>query len=172
MEGKEHGIILLNKLQPPDMKAKTLRRRRLLNMIARNLDKKVTLLCAGAGYGKTTLLSHFFTGENLPFVYYHLEKTDAEPAVFFSYLIAGMKRLIPAFGEKVEGLRHLYNSPQHYLEIIVGTFINEIVENVREDVYIVLEDYHALHPSGQVDRILDYLFNHITYIRITSNKSK
>ncbi len=161
MEGKEHGIILLNKLQPPEIKTKTLRRTRLLNMIARNLDKKVTLLCAGAGYGKTTLLSHFFFGENLPFVYYHLEKTDAEPAVFFSYLVAGIKRLIPAFGEKVEGLRHLFNSPQHYLEIIVGTFINEIIENVHEDVYIILEDYHALHPATQVDKILGYLFNHM-----------
>ena len=51
MEGKEHGIILLNKLQPPEIKTKTLRRTRLLRIIARNLDKKVTLLCAGAGYG-------------------------------------------------------------------------------------------------------------------------
>ncbi|MCK4941881.1 hypothetical protein KAS45_07265, partial [candidate division WOR-3 bacterium] len=161
MEGKEHGIILLNKLQPPEIKSKTLRRRRLLNVIARNLDKKVTLLCAGAGYGKTTLLSHFFTGEKVPFMYYHLEKTDAEPAVFFSYLIAGIRRLVPVFGEKVEGLWHLFNHPQRYLEIIVGTFINEIVENIHDDIYVVLEDYHALHPSGQVDKILDYLFSHM-----------
>jgi len=161
MEGKGLGIILLNKLQLPEIRTKTLRRQRLLNLISKNLDKKVLFLCAGAGYGKTTLLSHFFTANKIPVVYYHLEKTDAEPVVFFSYLIAGIRRLVPSFGHKVEGLRQLFNHPQRYLEIIAGTFLNEVVENITDDVYIILEDYHALHPSGSLDKIIDYLINHM-----------
>jgi LuxR family maltose regulon positive regulatory protein len=161
MEGKEPGIILLNKLQLPEIKTKTLKRRRLLNCIAKNLNKKVILLCAGAGYGKTTLLSHFFSENNIPVAYYHLEKTDAEPVVFFSYLVAGISRLNPRFGSKFERLHHLFNDPQRYLEIIAGTFLNEIIENIREDIYVVLEDYHALHPSGPIDRIIDYIFKHM-----------
>jgi LuxR family maltose regulon positive regulatory protein len=159
MEGKEHGIILLNKLQLPEIKTKTLRRRRLLNFIAKNLDKKVILLCAGAGYGKTTLLSHLLSEKRIRIVYYHLERKDAEPVVFFSYLIAGIRRINPSFGHKLEGLRHLFNHPQRYLEIIAGTFLNEVVENIRDDIYIILEDYHALHPSVSIDKMLDYVFN-------------
>jgi LuxR family maltose regulon positive regulatory protein len=161
MEGKSLGIILLNKLQPPEIKTKTLRRQRLLNLISRNLDKKVIFLCAGAGYGKTTLLSHFISGNKIPVVYYHLEKTDAEPVVFFSYLIAGIRRIAPSFGYKVEGLRHLFNYPQRYLEIIAGTFLNEVVENINDDIYIILEDYHALQPSGLIDKVIDYFIKHL-----------
>jgi LuxR family maltose regulon positive regulatory protein len=161
MEGKGQSIILFNKLQPPEIKTKTLRRRRLLRMISKNLDKKVILLCAGAGYGKTTLLSHFLSENKIHAVYYHLERTDAEPGVFFSYLIAGIRRVNPAFGSKLQGLRHLFHFPQRYLEIIAGTFLNEIDENVRGDIYIILEDYHALQPSGLIDKILDYFFKHM-----------
>ncbi len=161
MKEKGSGIILLNKLQLPEIKTRTLRRRRLLNIIARNLGKKVILLCAGAGYGKTTLLAHFFSENEIPVVYYHLERTDADPVVFFSYLIAGIRRHSPHFGNKIRRLQNLFNDPQRYTEIIAGTFLNEIVENVKEDIYIVLEDYHALQPSNQIDRIIDYVCNHM-----------
>lgn len=161
MEGGNYGIILSNKLQPPGIKTKTLRRRRLLNVISRNLDKKLVLLCAGAGYGKTTLLSHMLSEQKLRFVYYHLEKTDAEPVVFFSYFIAGIRRLFPNFGYKFEGLQHLFNYPEKYLGIIVGTFVNEVLETVIGDLYLILEDYHILAPSDSVDKILDYLFDHM-----------
>ncbi|UCG30538.1 MAG: hypothetical protein JSV53_01285 [candidate division WOR-3 bacterium] len=161
MEGKEHGVILLSKLQPPEIKTKTLHRQRLLNIMSRNMDKKVILLCAGPGYGKTTLLSHLLSKTKKPVVYYHLEQTDAEPAVFFSYLIAGIQKIKPSFGGKVLHLRHLFNQPQRYSDIIIGTFINEFVECLKDDIYIILEDYHALQPPLAVDRALDFLFKHM-----------
>ncbi len=161
VRGKEPGIILLSKLQPPEIKTKTLRRQRLLHIMSRNLDKKVILLCAGPGYGKTTLLSHFISQKNKPIVYYHLERTDAEPAVFFSYLAAGLQKLKPSFGGKMAHLRHLFNQPYRYSDIIVGTFINEFVECIKDDTYVILEDYHTLQPSMAVDKALDFLFKHM-----------
>lgn len=161
MERKDPGVILLSKLQPPEIKTKTLRRQRLLDIISKNLDKKVILLCAGPGYGKTTLLSHFLLRVKMPTVYYHLEKTDSEPAVFFSYLVAGIQRLKSSFGKKVAHLRHLFNQPQRYSDIIVGTFINEAVECIEQDTYVILEDYHALQPSAAIDKALSFLFKHM-----------
>jgi LuxR family maltose regulon positive regulatory protein len=161
VEGKAKGIIFLSKLQPPETKTKTLRRTRLLNLISRNLDKKVILMCAGAGYGKTTLLSHFLSRVKIAYVYYHLEKKDAEPVVFFSYLIAGIRRLFPDFGKKIETLQPLFNYPQKYMDIVMGTFLNEMTETLTKDVYIILEDYHVLQPSCTIDKILEQLFVHM-----------
>jgi LuxR family maltose regulon positive regulatory protein len=161
VEKKEPGIILLNKLQPPEIKTKTLRRRRLLDIISRTLDKKVILLCAGPGYGKTTLLSHFFSKAKLPIVYYHLEKADSDPSVFLTYLVVGIQKTFPEFGRKVGRLRHLFNQPHRYSEIIIGTFINEIVECITEDMCVILEDYHALQPSSAIDKALDFMFKHM-----------
>ncbi len=159
-EGKEN-IILLSKLQAPQIKTKTLYRKRLLNLLSKNLNKKIILLCAGAGYGKTTLLSQFISRKKISYVYYHLEKSDAEPVVFFSYLIAGIRKIAPGFGKKFETLSRFFNYPQRYLDIIAGTFINEVIKHIKHDLYIILEDYHASYPSEQIDRVLAYLLKHL-----------
>ncbi|KPJ72935.1 hypothetical protein AMJ52_04555 [candidate division TA06 bacterium DG_78] len=154
-------MILLSKLQAPEIKTKTLRRERLLNLLSKNLNKKVISLCAAAGYGKTTLLYQFLSSKKIPNIYYHLEKTDAEPAVFLEYLVAGVRKIIPNFGKKTEGLSRYFNSPQKYREIIIGTFINEIIESIKKDVFIILEDYHLLDSSEQIDKILEYILEHL-----------
>jgi len=161
MKDNKQNLIILSKLQEPQLKTKTLRRERLLNLLLANLNKKVILLCAGAGYGKTTLISQFLSDTNISYVYYHLEKSDAEPAVFFSYLIGGIRKISPEFGYKTEGLRHFFNYPLRYLEIIVGTFINEIIECLNTDLFIILDDYHWLNSSEIIARILDYLLDHL-----------
>ena len=171
MERRKRNLILLSKIQAPQIKTKTLKRQHLLDLLARNLNKKVILLCAGAGYGKTTLLSQFISSKKIPYVYYQLEKDDAEPVVFFSYLVAGIRKIKPRFGKKIEALSRFFNYPQRYLDIIVGTFINEIIENIKDDFYLILEDYHSLEQSANVDKILTYLLTHIParlHIIITS----
>jgi LuxR family maltose regulon positive regulatory protein len=161
MPDTEQSLVLLSKLQPPQIKTHTLRRRRLIDHLSENLHKKLILLCAGAGYGKTTLLSQFISSKKIPYIYYHLERSDREPAVFFAYLIAGIRKFAPDFGKKVEKLRNFFNHPQHYLDIIVGTFINEIIEHIKDDFYIILEDYHSLHSADLIDGILAYLLDHL-----------
>ncbi|KPJ73049.1 hypothetical protein AMJ52_04415 [candidate division TA06 bacterium DG_78] len=161
MVSGEHNLIILSKLQAPQITTKTLRRMRLIDSLQKNLGKKVILLCAGAGYGKTTLLSQFLLRKKISYVYYHLEKSDAEPAVFLSYLITGLRKMKPGFGKKTERLSRFFNYPKKYLEVIAGTFINEAIEWLQKDVYIILEDYHELTPSDQIDRILDYMVRHL-----------
>jgi LuxR family maltose regulon positive regulatory protein len=157
----EHNLIILSKLQAPQIATKTLRRMRLIDALQKNLGKKVILLCAGAGYGKTTLLSQFLLRKKIPYLYYHLEKSDAEPAVFLSYLITGLRKLKPGFGKKTERLSRFFNYPKKYLEVIAGTFINEAIEQLQKDIFIILEDYHELTPSDQIDRIIDYMVRHL-----------
>jgi LuxR family maltose regulon positive regulatory protein len=161
MIDEKHSIVLLSKLQAPQIKTKVLLRERLIKVLAENMGKKVILVCAGAGYGKTTLLSQFLSHKKIPYIYYHLEKSDAEPAVFFSYLINGMRKIVPGFGEKTESLSHFFNYPQRYLELILGTFINEIIETITKDIYIILEDYHTIYPAEHIDKILNYLIDHL-----------
>lgn len=161
MIDEKQSIILLSKLQAPQIRTKVLYRDRLVDALVANLGKKVILVCAGPGYGKTTLLSQLLSHKKIPYVYYHLEKSDAEPAVFFSYLIAGIRKLKPEFGKKTEALSHFFNYPQRYLELILGTFINEIMETIKDDIYIILEDYHTIYPAEHIDKILNYLLSHL-----------
>ncbi|MBN2619858.1 tetratricopeptide repeat protein [candidate division WOR-3 bacterium] len=161
MPDDKHGIVLLSKLQAPQARAKDLFRDRLVDALRSNLDKKVILISAGAGYGKTTLLSQFLAKTKVRSIFYHLEKSDAEPVVFFSYLIEGIRKIEPEFGWKTEALSHFFNFPQRYMELIVGTFINEIIRYITDDIYIILEDYHALYPIEHINQIMDYLLEHM-----------
>jgi LuxR family maltose regulon positive regulatory protein len=161
MQQRLPSLVLYSKLQTPQTRTKTLTRQRLISILTENLNKKLLFLCAGAGYGKTTLLSHFISCHPLSYMYYHLEKSDSEPAVFFSYLIAGLKEIAPEFGGKIESLSHFFNYPQRYLDIIVGTFINEVIAHIKGECYIILEDYHSLYPSEYIDRILMYMLDHM-----------
>jgi ATP/maltotriose-dependent transcriptional regulator MalT/DNA-binding SARP family transcriptional activator len=161
MPDDKRDIVLLSKLHPPKERADDLYRNRLVDMLRENLDKKVILISAGAGYGKTTLLSQFLAKTDIQSVFFHLEKSDAEPVVFFSYLIEGIRKIEPEFGWKTEALSHFFNFPQRYMELIVGTFINEIIRYITDDLYIILEDYHALYPTEHINRIMDYLLEHL-----------
>lgn len=158
---RDKGFVLQSKLQAPQVKTKTLHRQRLIDVITQNMNKRLITLCAGAGYGKTTLLSQLIAAKKFPYIYYHLEKSDAAPAVFFSYLIAGIRTLYPELGTKTERLGQFFNAPRRYVNIIVGTFINEIIEHVDDDLYVILEDYHALYPSEQIESMLVYLLDHL-----------
>lgn len=156
----EHSIVIFSKLQTPQLRAKMLFRPRLMKKLYENLKKKVILICAGAGYGKTTLLSQFIAKKDIANLYYHLERSDADPAEFFSYLIAGLKRLKPSFGKKLNKLREYFSDPKRYLSIIAGTFINEIIDNFKEELYVILEDYHSLGDATRIDKFIDYFLDH------------
>jgi len=155
------SFVLLSKLQLPQINPRTLYRGRLINLIFQNIEKKLIVLCAGAGYGKTTLLSQFFAEAKMPFVYYHLEKEDNDPAVFLSHLIAGFRKINQGFGEKIQRLTQFYNLPERISGIVLGTFINEIIQTIKEDTFIILDDYHTLIPSSSIDSIISYFLTHL-----------
>ncbi len=168
-------FVLQTKLHPPQLKGKILRRARLLNLLKENLDKKLILICADAGYGKTTLLAQLCEELDKPYVFYDLDSSDNDIATFFNYLVAGIQRHYPDFGKRTRGVL-----PQtRNIEIIVGTFINEFWEHFprrtsqngdssaapqndkREDFYIILDDYHHLQQNKEIGKALDYLLRHI-----------
>ncbi|MBE0433884.1 hypothetical protein IBX73_10535 [candidate division WOR-3 bacterium] len=153
-------MILSTKLQIPRVKGNILERERCTRMLQENTDQKLILINAGAGYGKTTLLSQFMAQTDLPCVFYHLEPGDSELAIFFSYLDAGFRRISPRFGRRMKTVLRMAAPATEHTDMIVGTFINEFVENATGDTIIVLDDYHNIDPSRQIDEALDYLLCH------------
>jgi len=150
-------LILLTKLQPPKIKGKVLRRERLINNLEENLHKKLILICAGAGYGKTTLLAQFCEEFNQPYVYYDIDAEDNDLATFLDYLISGIRKYSADFGRRIKSI-----IPQvRDTEIVIGTFINEFTERVKKNFYIVLDDYHHLQKNIEVAKNLDYLLRYM-----------
>jgi LuxR family maltose regulon positive regulatory protein len=154
---KDGGLAVKTILDMPPIKGRILRRERLLKTLKENLDKKLILVCADAGYGKTTLLAQFCRELKSPFIFHNLDSQDNDTASFFDHLVAGMKEHAPHFGERVRSVVH----EKRGHEIIVGTFINEFLEKIDGEFYIILDDYHRLHKNRTITRIISYFLRHL-----------
>jgi len=155
------AFFLRTKLMPPRPAPALLSRPRLVERLASNLSRTVTLVTASAGAGKTTLVADFVRAHAPRFVWYQLDHTDADPAVFLSYITHGVRQLFPDFGQAT--LAYLQQSPAEVgqrPERAVDVLLNEALDHLDQPLVIVLDDYHHLGAAeavhAAVDRLLAY----------------
>ena len=134
-------LLLKTKIIPPRISDNTLYRDRLLKLLKSNLDKRIILVCADAGYGKTTLLAQFVKKLDTPYIWYQLDKSDQDFNVFIQYLIEGIKRYVPKFGKRTLGVIKDARGREIKLEILVGTFVNELLEFSKERILFLFDDF-------------------------------
>lgn len=151
------AVILTTKIHPPQLKEKFVPRAGLMRLIRENLDRKLIVLCADAGYGKTTVLSQFCHELTEPYVYYALDAGDNHIGAFIAYLIKGIQQHAPAFGADILG----QVADTRDWETIVGMFINELVATFDHDFFIVLDDYHHVQTNQELAKLLEFLLRHL-----------
>ncbi len=154
--------ILATKLYLPSPQSKLISRPRLVERLNEGLSlgRKLTLISAPAGFGKTTLVSEWVAGcktQRGPEVaWLSLDEDDSDPSRFLTYLIAAVQLVAAHIGQNVLSI---LQSPQpHPLESILASLINEIT-TVPENFVLVLDDYHLIN-SKPVDEALAFLVDH------------
>src|ERR687886_26359 len=116
--------ILATKLYIPPPRPNSVLRPRLIERLNEGLHRKLTLISAPAGFGKTTLVSQWLAGGSRPAAWLSLDEGDNDFARFLTYLVAALQTIAPTFGEEVSGL---LQSPQPSPpEAILTTLLNEI----------------------------------------------
>src|SRR5512136_2478286 len=85
--------ILATKLYIPTPRSKVVLRSRLIERLNEGLRRKLTLISASAGFGKTTLLSEWVAGCERPVAWLSLEEGDSDITHFLTYLIAALQTL-------------------------------------------------------------------------------
>ena len=138
------------KIVPPQRRAELISRSRLIESLYNLLNKKLTLISAPAGYGKTSLLIDLADKSEIPVCWLTLDMLDQDPQRFLAYFVACIRERFPSFG--VETLRVLNQtaSIEKENERLAVSSTNEIYQAIREHFAIVLDDYQFIDPIPEI----------------------
>jgi LuxR family transcriptional regulator, maltose regulon positive regulatory protein len=149
--------ILTTKLYIPPPQPKVVLRPRLIERLNEALHRKLTLISAPAGFGKTTLLSEWIAGCEIQAAWLSLDEGDDDRTRFLAYLVAALQRIAPNIGEGVLGVLQSPQPPP--TESILTALLNDI-DTVPDDFVLVLDDYHVIDGSA-VDEALSFGLKHL-----------
>ena len=149
--------ILATKLYLPRLRPNVVSRPRLLERLNEGLHRKLTLIAAPAGFGKTTLVSEWVAFIERPTAWLSLDEGENDPARFLAYLVAALQTIAAHIGEGVLGV--LQSSQPPPPEAILTALLNEIT-TLPDQFVLVLDDYHVIDAKA-VDMALTYLVEHL-----------
>jgi LuxR family maltose regulon positive regulatory protein len=148
------AVVLETKLTPPPARSEHVERRDLVAALEAGSARKLTLVAAPPGFGKSTLLAAWSATHAASTVaWLSLDETDNDPARFFSYVVAALRRMAPELGSRA--LAALRSPGADLIESVLPEFLNDLA-GLDHDVALVIEDYHVI-TSPDVHRALAYI---------------
>ncbi len=160
------GPILATKLYIPLPRPDQISRTRLHEQLSEGLHRKLTLISAPAGFGKTTLISGWIaelhsrtkSGEfQHPVAWVSLDARDSDPTRFLTYVVAALQTVDPGLGG--DALDRLHSPQPLPLEPMLTRLLNQIA-NLAGQVILVLDDFHLAGGAPIYDS-LAYLLEHL-----------
>src|ERR1051326_9050946 len=140
-----HAVVLETKLTPPRLRSEHVPRRALLKMLRVASTRKLTLVAAPPGFGKSTFLAEWASTQPAAGVaWLSLDENDNDPARLFTYVVAALRRAEPGLGERA--LAALRSPGAGLMDLVLPLFVNDLAGLDRELV-LVMEDYHLISNS-------------------------
>jgi LuxR family maltose regulon positive regulatory protein len=140
----EQDVLLATKLHVPGPQPGFVARPRLIERLEEGLARGLLLVCAPAGFGKTSLLADWTQRGGRPVAWLALDSGDNDPARFWRHVVAALDRARPGIAEQVAPL--LGPPAPASFEGLVTALINQLA--TRPDlVLLVLDDYHLVEAQ-------------------------
>ncbi len=119
--------------------------------------RRLTLVCAPAGYGKTTATAAVAELLGLDTVWYRLDVLDRDPSTLVASLVHAFRRRFPQFGQPILDRLSSATEAPFPVEEMCAMFVTECEAFVDVDLHVVLDDVHEVSGSPELSRGLDYL---------------
>ena len=154
----ERDLLLATKLFLPHPQREFVPRRRLLDRLDETLAQQLVLVCAPAGFGKTTVLADWVRRGDSPAGWLSLDAGDNDPARFWRHVVAALDRARPGIAEQLMALLGPPAPPS--FDGLVTALINELAQPGTGDVVLILDDYHLI-DSAPVHQSVTFLLDHL-----------
>jgi LuxR family maltose regulon positive regulatory protein len=138
----EPGVLLATKLHVPAPRQKLISRTGLVEALSAGHDRKLTLLDAPAGWGKTTLLAEWIAcdQERRRFAWVSLDPADNDPVRFWTYVVAALQKANPGIAVHSLELLGLGADPR---QVVLPALLNELA-GLAGQIVLLLDDYQLV----------------------------
>lgn len=142
--------LINDKIAPPTRNPRV-SRSRLLTTLEKSMAAGTSTIISGrAGTGKTSLASDFAQKCGRPVAWYKIDAPDADPQIFFNYLIRSIQECRPSFG-----LRSLPSliavADLDHMAWLAEAFVYELAEGATGPLLIVIEDLHLVSDADWLE---------------------
>lgn len=149
--------MLLTKLHIPPASQNIVHRQELYEKLNIGLTRKLILISAPAGFGKTTIVSDWIEQNKIPSAWYSIDKADNDPVEFLNYVIAGIQSIHSTFGQSIITLLNSPSKPS--IQSIVSLLINDIL-HIEKNFLLIFDDFHLI-ANRDILEIVIFILEHI-----------
>jgi LuxR family maltose regulon positive regulatory protein len=154
--------LLQTKLYIPALRPSYIQRKQLLNKLNDRLktkdklfNRKLTLVSAPPGFGKTTLVSSWIHQLDQPAAWLSLDEGDNEKNRFLFYLVTALQETYRELGGTTISLLQSPQPPP--FDTLLTVLINDLVDLTGQAI-LVLDDYHVIH-NLEVHKAITFLLD-------------
>lgn len=157
MQERSAVTLVTTKLTAPSPPANLVDRPRLAAALDTAMDdpnRRVALVSAPAGSGKSTLVASWMATRPEPTAWLQIDDADRDPARFWTYFVAALSSAAP---ELAELIRPAMAAAAGDPESLIGRMVNELSRQT-ESIIVAVDDYHLLaNPviDGGVERLIE-----------------
>lgn len=151
--------VLATKLFVPSPRSQAISRPRLVDQLDAGVraGRRLTLVSAPAGFGKTTLLGEWIAqtrrlDPKVRVAWLSLEQSDNDPVRFLTYLVAALRGADPDVGQEDHNV-------QLSAEATVTSLINDIALS-RQPMVLLLDDFQLIEDASVRDAVV-FLLDHL-----------
>lgn len=159
ISSQREQLLLASQLHPPCPPSTLILRERLLKRLDAAQEYRLVLLCASAGWGKTTLLSTWAMCYPHQVAWVSLNELDTDPTHFWVLVIAALRTCLPAMNEMT--LELFQSSHRPTLTTMLTVLIHEIEAIASaSEIFLVLDDYQIIKDQS-IHEGLAFLLEHL-----------
>lgn len=146
--------ILQTRLHPPVMTPDLVARSRLFELLDEGRVRPLILVSAGAGYGKSVLISSWLTSSDWSDAWLSLDESDSDLRQFLRYFVAALRVVFPGACKQTFSLTEVDQLPP--LNMLTTILCNEL-EAFDQPLIMVLDDYHRIDARSPVHELVQQI---------------